>query len=266
MEKVIASFFEKEKIEYFRSAEISEEYVFLPRKLPDFAKYVTVFLIPYKIKVKEHNVSLYAVSRDYHFYIKKFGERLRAELDKNGISEKIEIFADNSPFYERKLAKALKLGCIGKNGLLINKKYGSFVFIAELVTEKALSLSGAESNLDSCISCSACLRACPSRCLGNAENGGECMSQLTQKKTLSHEQEELVKKHYLLWGCDICQEVCPHNRTAKDTPISFFKEKLMPNVTKELVLSMDDSEFSERAYAWRGKNVILRNIELSDIL
>lgn len=266
MEKLISSFFEKEKIEYYRSTQISEEYIFLPRKLPSFAKYVTVFLIPYKTGAKERNVSFYAVARDYHLYIKELGERLKACFEENGISESFELFADNSPFCERKLAQDLKLGCVGKNGLLINKKYGSYVFIAALVTEKALFLSGVENGLEKCLSCSACLRACPSKCIDNAESGIECMSELTQKKKISHEQEELVKKHYLLWGCDICQEVCPHNRVAKETPISFFREQLLPFVTKEVIEAMGDEEFSKRAYSWRGKNVILRNIELSDIL
>ncbi len=266
MKKLIVSFFEKEKIEYFESAEISEKYVCLSRKLPSFAKYVTVFLIPYKTEVKERNISFYAVSRDYHFYIKELGEKLKNELEKSGITEKIELFADNSPFFERKLAKDLKLGCIGKNGLLINEKYGSFVFIAELVTEKKLELSGAKSGLEKCSGCSACLSACPSGCLGKEKGFAECMSEITQKKKLSSEQEELLKKHYLVWGCDICQEVCPHNRSVKDTPIGFFRENLVPTVTEEVISSMDDFEFSERAYAWRGKNVILRNIRLSDIL
>ena len=263
MEKLVASFFEKEKIEYFKSAEIADEYICLSRKLPSFAKYVTVFLIPYKTEVKERNVSFYAVPRDYHFYIKELGERLKNELSKNGISESFEFFSDNSPFFERKLALDLGLGCIGKNGLVINEKYGSYVFIAELVTEKKLSLSGRENRLASCIGCSACLRACPSKCLFESESS-ECMSQITQKKKLSAVQEKLLKGHSFVWGCDICQEVCPHNRNASDTPIGFFKENLLPFVTKETLLKMDDAEFSKRAYAWRGRNVILRNIELSD--
>ena len=135
MERFIGSFFENEKIEYFASTAISSEYVGIPRKLPPYAKYVTVFLVPYKTDVSDRNVSYYAVPRDYHFYIKELQKRLCDFLEKNGINEKAEIFADNSPFLERKLACDLGLGFVGKNGLIISEKYGSFIFIGTILTD-----------------------------------------------------------------------------------------------------------------------------------
>lgn len=267
MERFIGSFFENEKIEYFASTAISAEYIAIPRKLPPYAKYVTVFLIPYKTDVSHRNVSYYAVPRDYHFYIKELQKRLCDFLEENGINEKAEIFADNSPFLERKLACDLGLGFVGKNGLIINEKYGSYVFIAEIATERKIDLScGKKTERKECLGCGKCISACPSQCLGGKDPAASCMSELTQKKRLSPDEAELVKKHYLVWGCDVCQEVCPHNAKAEKTPIGFFNEKLVAHLTKDAVSLMDDTAFSERAFSWRGREVVLRNIELSDIL
>jgi len=267
MERFIASFFENEKIEYFASTAISAEYVGIPRKLPQYAKFVTVFLIPYKTDVSDRNVSFYAVPRDYHFYIKELRERFAEKMRLCGIDEKADFFADNSPFFERKLACDLGLGFVGKNGLIINEKYGSYVFIAEIVTERKIDLScGKKTERKECLGCGKCIFACPSQCLGGKDLTASCMSELTQKKRLSPDEAELVKNHYLVWGCDVCQEVCPHNANAKSSPIGFFNEKLVAHLTKNAVSSMNDEAFAERAFSWRGREVILRNIELSDIL
>ena len=264
MENLIRSFFEKEKIEYYACAKIDEKYVRIARKLPPFAKYVTVFLVPYKAYSGKRNVSYYAVPRDYHFYIKQLETRLKKELEENGILENVALFADNSPFDERKLAVDMHLGFVGENRLLINEKYGSYVFLAEIVTESPLSLFGEnKASASSCLSCGRCKKECPAKSL---DGNSSCMSEITQKKLLSDDEKQLLKSHPLVWGCDICQQVCPHNTAAAQSPIKFFSEDLLPMITKEDIENMDDTTFSERAYAWRGKNVILRNLTLSDIL
>ena len=264
MEKLVRSFFEKEKIEYYNSAKIDDKYVQLARKLPPYAKYVTIFLVPYRYTQEEGNVSCYAVPRDYHFYIKELEARLKKELEKCEMTENFALFADNSPFDERKLACDMHLGFVGENRLLINEKYGSYVFVAELVTEKKLDISSvALSERSECLSCGRCKKACPGGCLGGE---GVCVSEITQKKTLSPQETELLKKHSLVWGCDECQKVCPHNKNAQKTPVKFFAESLLPVVSEEKIVGMSESEFSQRAYAWRGKDVILRNLRLTDIL
>ena len=256
MERFIGSFFENEKIEYFASTAISSEYVGIPRKLPPYAKYVTVFLIPYKTDVSDRNVSYYAVTRDYHFYIKELQKRLCDFLEENGINEKAEIFADNSPFLERKLACDLGLGFVGKNGLIINEKYGSYVFIAEIVTERKIDLScGKKTERKECLGCGKCISACPSQCLGGKDLTASCMSELTQKKKLSPDEAELVKKHYLVWGCDICQDICPMNKNAAATKIEEFLSSPIARVESGCSLE-------GRAYEWRGRRVIERNIAI----
>ena len=254
MNGVLRSFFENEKIEYFASTEIKKEFIISERRLPEWAKYVTVFLIPYNTGLDEkRNVSRYAVSRDYHLYVKELKLKLEKKTNKDFC-----IFADTSPFDERRLAKHLSLGFIGQNGLLINEKYGSFVFLGEIVTKERIDISGGEkSRRDECFGCGKCKAACPTKALSGA---GDCLSELTQKKKTDEKDAELIKKHRLIWGCDICQEVCPHNIDISLSEIDFFYKDRLSYVTAEDIEKMSDEEFLSRAYSWRGKNVILRNL------
>lgn len=256
MNEILKSFFEKENIEFYASAQICPEFVSNPKRLPEWARYVTVFLIPYNTGVGEkRNVSRYAVSRDYHLYVKQLEKRLEAECKEN-----FRIFADTSPFDERTLAKKLSLGVFGKNGLLINEKYGSFVFLGEIVTQSAVSLRGGSlCEREACLSCGGCAKVCPT---GALTTGTACVSEITQKKKISCDEEEIIKKHSLVWGCDICQDVCPHNKNVPMTPIRFFYDARLEVLTSDSIERMSDEEFLSRAYSWRGKNVILRNLTL----
>ena len=92
---------------------------------------------------------------------------------------------------------------------------------------------------------------------------------MTQKKGEFTESEKALVKKYGLWGCDICTEVCPHTKKAKAngtiySPIKFFSENALPFLTSELLESMDDQEFSKRAYSWRGRETITRNAKISE--
>ena len=71
---------------------------------------------------------------------------------------------------------------------------------------------------------------------------------------------EMIKAHNLVWGCDTCQEVCPHNRDVCETPIEFFCKDLLERIDAEMIENMSKDEFSKRAYAWRGKKTLLRNL------
>ncbi len=262
------AFFKSEFIEFYRSCEITSDFIISPRRLPEWAKYVTAFIIPYREKEKlsdRRNVSLYAVSRDYHLYVSALSDRFETAIKNSGLSFKQKIFADTSPFNERALARSLELGFIGKNGLLINEKYGSFIFIGELVTDAQISicsLSEPKLRRKSCFDCGKCSKACPAKCF--SEGGSECFSAVTQKKKINDDDKNIIEKHYLAWGCDICQEVCPHNASAEDTPIKFFRESRISFITSEMIENMPDGIFSERSYSWRGKDTLIRNLKLQE--
>lgn len=204
------------------------------------------------------SLSAYAVARDYHLYFRELFARilpvLREEFPKNRFCG----FSDHSPIDERDAAARSGIGIIGKNGLLITEKYSSFVFIGEIITDAELPCSLSEPV--SCEDCGACYAACPMR------EGSECLSAVTQKKgELSPAEAEYIRKYGSRWGCDICQNVCPHTKRAINsgeifTKIPFFCEKLLPRPTADDIFSMDNAEFSERAYSWRGRECILRNI------
>ena len=206
------------------------------------------------------NISRYAISKDYHLFYKELFEKLVERLQKEFPRNKFAGFADHSPIDEIHAAAKCSLGVIGKHGLLITEKYSSFVFIATLFTDAELEASFGE--IEECEHCGLCEKACPV-----ALTKSECLSARTQKKgELSEQDVELMRSHSTVWGCDICQMVCPHTiKAIKDksiySPIPFFKCDRTPRLTYEEIEKMSDNDFSERAYSWRGKNVILRNLK-----
>ncbi len=261
MEKFISDFFKREKIKYYSCMDVSECDLLYPAKLPANTRSVCFFLIPYNISEKgRRNISLYCVPRDYHLYIKELSSRFEDELASSNLLLEYRFFADNSPFCERTCAEKCGIGKIGKNGLIINSEYGSFVFIGSLCLSSNISITQTEKKFkgDICGNCEKCKTFCP----GARGKCRECLSAITQKKKVTDREAELISKSPIKWGCDICQLVCPYNRDVSDTPIEFFKTCRVRYIDKETLLEMSDEEFSRRAYAWRGREVIKRNLDL----
>ena len=263
MDKILQSFFLKEKIEYFTSV----DYEFCRQIRPDIIarrkitpRSVIIFLLPY-YSGEAGNISLYAVSKDYHLAIKDVTDRLIDVLKEKYPENSFFGFGDHSPIDERHAAAIGGLGIIGENRLLINEKYGSYVFIAEIITDLAPDLLGAGAPLPVryCERCGACIEACPTKAL---ENLGECLSAVTQKKgELTTAEAELMKREGTVWGCDKCQTACPHNATPRHTPIEFFHQDRIERIDLSALDSMSEKSFSERAYSWRGRKTIERNLE-----
>lgn len=266
MLQFLTNFFHKKQIYLFSPILLSECEIRKPYLLERegiSAGTAVMIAVPYFTKAclsPERNVSAYAVSRDYHgFYSELFGELLPLLREKYP-EERFAGFADHSPVAELQAATRAGLGVIGKNGLLITKRYSSYVFLGELVT--TANLPSTVGPVRTCIGCGKCRRACP------MDEIGDCLSALTQKKgALTDVEQQHLLRFRSAWGCDICQEVCPHTAAAIQaesifTPIPYFQADTVPHLSLSVLDSMDDETFSKRAYAWRGRDTIRRNLSL----
>lgn len=260
MRKVFEDFFDREKL-YIR-AEISAESlkIIQPHLMPENIKSAVIYLIPYYTgKHEDRNVSLYAVSRDYHFYARSLNERLCSFAKEHFPDEEFYGFCDSSPINDVSAAISAGLGVLGENRLLINERYGSFVFIGSMLTTMAPE-NPVNVPIKRCIQCGKCKKSCDFLC-GKSD---VCMSELNQRKQLTDQELAIVRSRKIRWGCDICQEVCPMNNDIEKTPIDFFYEEQITRLTTEILENMPKCAFKKRAYAWRGKKTILRNIENCD--
>ena len=235
--------------------------VIAPAKLARLSfspKTAIVFAIPYYVSdCGERNLSRYAMARDYHAYVKSLEGRLLEGFAAIHPEGNFQLYADNSPIDERHAAALSGLGVIGDNGLILTKPYGSYVFLGELLSDIPIETLGRKEayQIKTCFHCGACKNACPKKEV--------CLSALTQKKgSLTAAEEDEILSLGSVWGCDLCQEVCPYNKTIEETPIAFFKSDLIPKLSSDLLSEMSDSEFALRAYAWRGRKTIERNIKL----
>lgn len=221
------------------------------KRLPKNPKTVISVIFPYKVQsTPPLNISRYAAVKNYHTVCMKILERAALELKKIFEDFSFASFVDNSPIKEVKAAALSGLGVIGKNNLLISHKYGSFIFLGEIVTD--LEIKTESSKILSCINCNKCVDSCPTTYL---KGKGDCLSALTQKKKITPEEEVILKKHSSVWGCDICQEVCPLNKEKPLTKIKEFLSSYREQFTPQ-------ENFEDRAYTWRGEEVIKRNYNI----
>lgn len=228
-------------------------------RLPQGAKSVIVALFPYRLdNYPERNISKYAVVPDYHKVCTEKLGRVCDGLKKLYPNNNFVCFADNSPIRETVAAKLAGLGTIGKNGLLINETYGSYVFIAEIVTDLELTPSIPCDNV--CLECDLCIKNCPTGAIRDGKvNEKICLSYITQKKgTLAEDEQKLVKKGSIVWGCDVCSDVCPMNKNIHTTNIKEFKTDTVFKVD----YPENNREIKDRAFGFRGAEVIRRNLDL----
>ena len=199
-----------------------------PTKLVPGAKSVVSLLYnyyPQQDLAQQHGykVAKYAYGQDYHDIIKsklrEFLDRAREEIGEiDG-----RVFVDSAPVMERQWAQQSGLGWLGKNGLLINQKKGSFHFIAELIIDLELEYNSPIA--DHCGTCTRCIDACPTEAIvqPGVVNGSKCISYYTIE--LKSNEAISSKKKFQNWvfGCDICQDVCPWNRFSKPHNESAFE-------------------------------------------
>ena len=243
-----------------KNCEITRSYKLQRAGFSDVESLTAVMLaVPYLTKQNKRNISAYAVSRDYHGYFAELFSVVLPELREAYPTFRFAGFADDSPINERDAAAAAGLGVIGDNCLLITEKYSSYVFLGEIITDLPMDASALP--IKGCEGCGACKMVCP-------KGDGVCLSALTQKKgALTVDEIATIKKYGSAWGCDLCQEVCPHTiRAIKNqtiyTDIEYFKTEAVPILSSDLIDNMSDEEFSKRAYSWRKRETIRRNLEI----
>lgn len=192
-------------------------------------------------------ISDYALGRDYHKVIKKKLKALFAYMKDQDESVEGRYFVDSAPVLERDWARRSGLGWVGKNTLIIHPKKGSYFFLAELIVN--LDIEPDEPISDYCGTCTKCIEACPTDAImeeGYVMDGSKCISYLTieLKDDIPVEYKGMMEDY--IYGCDICQEVCPWNRFSKPNVESDFTPKEdLRNMTRQDWEELTEDRFNE---------------------
>ena len=190
-----------------------------PRLLVDDAKSVVSFMINYfPEKTQNENspkIAKYAYGQDYHLVIRQKLNQLLEFINREIGEVSGRGFVDSAPVLDKAWAKKSGLGWVGKNGNLINKKSGSFFFIAELILDLELPSDGPVT--DHCGTCTACIDECPTEAIVEpmVVDGSKCISYYTIELKEAIPESVSGKFDDWMFGCDICQDVCPWNRLSK---------------------------------------------------
>lgn len=251
----------EEGIERIGIVDIKECVVINERLLPENPQSAIMFSIPYRstYKTEEDGFSEYARVYDYHNFSKKLFERVITKMkEKTGYD--FYGYCDHSPINEKLAIAKCGLGVIGRNSLFIDDIYGSFVFIGTIITNLKTDIKAKE--IKPCAQCNKCVESCPNHAIiDSGINRAMCLSGISQKKNKTDEEKKLLKEHNVVWGCDICQTVCPHNINAKLTPLKYFSETRVPKIDKSFIMQLSDYNFENFAFAYKGRNLIINNIE-----
>ena len=266
----IRDVFDSEKIEYFAPLPLCDLKVIKPYLVERLCiscecGSALVLCVPYFTSMPE-NISAYAASRDYHLYFEGLFDRVIPRLHEMYPEYSFYGFSDHSPIDEVHAAARAGLGVIGDNHLFITEKYSSFVFIGEIISDmpaEKYGLAVHSGEVQTCCHCGNCKKSCP-----EGLDVASCLSALTQKKgTLCEEEAERLISHGVAWGCDRCQSVCPYTKKAAErgsifTPIDFFYQSRIEKIDIDTLYSMTDEEFVSRAFSWRGRQTVERNLKI----
>lgn len=223
-----------------------------------------------KVKIDEINnfkISKYAYGEDYHEVIKDILKEMVTELQEEIGEFGFRVFVDSAPVLEKAWARKSGLGWVGKNANLITKKHGSFYFLAEIICDLELDYDLAVT--DHCGSCRACIDACPTQAIVSDRivDGSKCISYATIE--LKNEIPDYFngKMDDWMFGCDVCQDVCPWNRFSAPT----LQEKFAPNFQKlnfrknewkELTQELFSEIFKKSAVKRTKFSGLMRNVNL----
>ena len=220
-----------------------------PTRLVEGARSVVTLLYNYfpeqdLSQSDRYKISKYAYGQDYHFVIKDKLKTLLQQLQEEIGEIHGRVFVDSAPVMERAWAKRSGVGWIGKNSLLLTKERGSFFFLAELITDLELATDGPVK--DYCGTCTRCMDACPTDAIvaPYVVDGSKCISYYTIELKEEIPQDVQGKFENWIFGCDICQDVCPWNRHARPHQESAF----LPHPALEHMEKRDWEELTEEVF------------------
>jgi epoxyqueuosine reductase len=242
-----------------------------PRLLVDGAKSVVSFVLNYFPEATQNDpeapkISRYAYGKDYHLVIKEKLFQLLNFIRENIGEVNGRAFVDSAPVLDKAWAQKSGLGWIGKNSNLINPKNGSYFFIAELILD--IELEPDLPITDYCGTCTKCIDACPTQAIIKpyVVDGSKCISYFTIE--LKDAFPESLKNTFDDWvfGCDVCQEVCPWNRFSKPTQEPAFhpREGLLEMSKSdwyEITEDVFNKVFKDSAVQRTGFEGLKRNLE-----
>ena len=237
-----------------------------PNLLVDDAKSVVSLLLNYfpsEIQNEDsYKISKYAYGQDYHFVIKEKLKELLHTIQTEIGEVSGRAFVDSAPVLDKAWAAKSGLGWMGKNTNLITQKVGSFYFIAELIID--LELDYDTSTTDHCGTCNACIDACPTEAIvaPYVVNGSKCISYFTIELKENIPTEMKDKFDDWIFGCDVCQDVCPWNRFSKS-----HNEPLFQANPELLSLSKKDwEEITEDVFKKVFKNSAVKRTKYEGLL
>lgn len=246
-----------------------------PTRLVPGAKSVISLMYNYHTERKQDHhdaprISSYAFGRDYHKVVRDKLKNILREFNAHFGEINGRGFVDSAPVLERDWARRAGNGWIGKNTMLINPKAGSRYFLAELITDLELNPDGPLK--DYCGTCTRCIDACPTDAIaehGYEMDGSKCISYLTIELKNAIPEEFRGNMQTWVFGCDICQDVCPWNRFSKQHKEPKFEPsyhllELTADDWYEMSNEMFNSLFEGSAVKRTGYDGLKRNLRFID--
>ena len=223
-----------------------------PRRLPQQ---------PQKTAYRRGKITPNSWGLDYHYILQDKLERLARGIEELTADFEYKGMVDTGALVDTAVARRAGIGFIGKNGLVISKEFGSYMFLGELITN--LELEPDQPVDYDCGDCNRCVEACPTSCLlgDSTMDARRCLSFQTQDKGMM-DLEFRKKIKTVIYGCDICQICCPYNKGIDSPPVvdidpDLAQPELFP------FLDLTNGQFKEKfgliAGSWRGKNILQRN-------
>lgn len=225
-----------------------------PKILFPGVKSIIVLGLPYRLttrqEMQQSNAGVicgYAIKEDYHERIPQLLEPLAALLQEiSPTSTPPRIFTDSAPILERELAVRAGLGWIGKNSCLINPNLGSAFLLAEIFTDVEIEPDTPYAH-DYCGNCDRCIKACPTSCIlpDRTIDANRCISYHSIENRAEIPTGIMDKFSNQVFGCDICQTVCPWNRFNLIETVSDVQENLIPLEEMDRLMNLNQQEFND---------------------